>query len=83
MQKELDDTIYELLDPPYMDLRDGFLNALGVEANDVLDKYFITKQEETDAALRQIKQEYNFDDIRETFDEGIVHPKYCWILVKT
>ena len=75
VQKELDDTIYELLDPPNMGVRVGFLNALGVEANDVLDKEFITKQEETDAALQQIKQEYNFDDIRETFDEGIVHPK--------
>ena len=51
-------------------LQDNVQNEL-----DVLDKDFITKQEETDAALQQIKQEYNFDDIRETFDEGIVHPK--------
>ena len=37
VQKELDDTIYELPDMPTLELGDGLLDALGVEANDVLD----------------------------------------------
>ena len=75
MQKELDETIYKLLDLPTLELGNGLLNALGVEANDVLDKEFITEKEETDAVLEQIKEDYNFDDIKDTFDEVIVHPK--------
>ena len=37
VQKELDDTIYELLHPPTLELGDGLLDVLRVEANDVLD----------------------------------------------
>ena len=44
-----------------------------VEANDLLDVYFITKEEENDAVLEQIKEDYNFDEIKDTFDKGIVH----------
>ena len=37
VQKELDDTIYELPDPPKLELGDGLLNSLGVKANDTLE----------------------------------------------
>ena len=37
VQKELDDTIYELPDPPKLELGDGLLNTLGVEADDILE----------------------------------------------
>ena len=44
-----------------------------MEANDLLDSGFITWQEEQDAVLDQIKEDYNFGDIKDAFDEGIVH----------
>ena len=37
VKKESDDTIYELPDPPKLELRDGLLNTLGVETDDILD----------------------------------------------
>lgn len=48
-------------------------NYLGVEANYLLDQEFITKQEETDAVLEQIKEDYNFENITDAYDDGIVH----------
>ena len=69
VQKELDDTIYELPDMPTLELGDGLLDALGVEANDVLNSQFVTKKEEEDVALEEIKEEYNFDAINDVFDE--------------
>ena len=36
--EELDDTIYELPDPEQLELSDGLLYVLGVEADDVLDQ---------------------------------------------
>ena len=75
VQKELDDTIYKLPDISILELGDGLLNALGVEANSVLDSQFITKKEEEEVALEKIKEEYNFDAIKDAFDEGNVPPQ--------
>ena len=55
---QIDDSIYKLPDQNHLELGDGFINVLGVEANDLLDSNFITKQEEN-VALEQIKQDYN------------------------
>ena len=57
---------------PTLKLGDGLLDALGVEANNVLDSWFITKKEEEDVALEKIKEEYNFYAIKDAFDEGDV-----------
>ena len=50
-QKELDDTIYELPDPPKLELGDGLLNSLGVKANDTLEQKFVNKKQQENAAL--------------------------------
>ena len=75
VQKELDDTIHELPDIPTIELGDGLLDALGVEANNVLENQFVTKKEEEDIALEKIKEECNFDAIKDAFDEGDVPPQ--------
>ena len=54
VQKELDDTIHELPDIPTIELGDGLLDELGVEANNVLENQFVTKKEEEDIALEKI-----------------------------
>ena len=46
---------------------------MGLEANDLLDSNFITPQEKNGAVLEQIKQDYNFDEIKDTFDQGIAY----------
>ena len=42
-------------------------------ANDLLDSDFITKQEENNVILDQIKQDYNFDEIKDTLGQGTIH----------
>ena len=53
---------------------------MGVEANDLVDTNIITKEEENDPILEQIKQDYNFDEIKDALDEGIVHEsvEFLW-----
>ena len=54
VQWKLDDMIYELPDPPKLELGDGLLNPLGVEADDILELQFVDKKEEQDAVIEQI-----------------------------
>lgn len=70
---QIDDTIYELPEQSNLELGDALIDSLGVKANDLLNSNFITKQEENDAALEQIKQDCNFDEIKDTFDQGNIH----------
>ena len=46
MSIQIDDTIYELPKPPDLELGSGLVDTLGVEANDLLNADFITKEEE-------------------------------------
>ena len=74
VQQELGDTIYQLPNPPKLELGDGFLNLLGVEADDILEQKHINKKQEKDAVLEQIKEDYNFDNIKDTFyDSAVPH----------
>ena len=70
---QIDDSICELPDQPNLELGDGSINTLGVEANDLLDSNFITKQEKNDVILEQIKQDFNFDEIKDTLDQGTLY----------
>ena len=72
VQKELDDTIHELPDPPKLELGDGLLNTLRVKADDILDQEFVNKKQQEDEVLEQIKEEYNSDEIKNAFDEGTI-----------
>ena len=46
------------------------LNLLGVEADDILEQKVVNKKQQEDAVLKQIKEDYNFDEIKDAFDEG-------------
>ena len=56
---QIDDTIYELPEQPDLELANGLIEPIGVEANDLVDTNIITKEEENDPILEQIKQDYN------------------------
>ena len=79
-KKQIDDSIYELPDHVQLELGDGLIDNLGVEANDLFDAGNITRQEEEDILVEQIKEDYNFDDIKDAFDEGIVHENVYFFL---
>ena len=68
----MDEKIYELPEPPKLELGDGLLNTLGIEADDILEKESVNKNQLEDETLKQIKEEYNFYEIRDVFDKGTV-----------
>ena len=51
---------------------DGLIENLEVAAGDLLDAKNITKQEEEDVVLEQIREEYGFENIKDAFDDGYV-----------
>ena len=71
VQKQLDDKIYELPDDsPRLELGDGCANLS--EADDVLDEKLLNKKEIEAVTLEKIKEEYDFDEIKDAFDEAAV-----------
>ena len=69
---EIDNKIYELPDLPKLELGDGLLNTLGVEAEDILDDQFVNPKQLEEKTIEQIKEEYNFDEIKDAFDRAAV-----------
>ena len=67
-QLAIDDALYELPDNPELKLRDGLIDTLGNDAEDLFQIDNITKEEEEDLVLEKIKEEYGFEDIKEAFD---------------
>ena len=67
-----DDALYKLLENPNLELGDGLVENLGTTAEDIFQVDNITKEEEEDVVLEKIKEEYGFEDFKETFDKGKV-----------
>ena len=45
---------------------------LGAEADDILDEKFVNKKKQEDEALKNFKEEYGFEEIKDASDEGSV-----------
>ena len=68
--EEIDEKIYELRDPPKLELGDGLANVLSAEAEDILEDNFINSKKLEDDALENKKEEYGFEEIQDVFDEA-------------
>lgn len=67
-----DDFFYELLeDMPDLELGDGLLQTLGTNAEDLFNTEAppLTKEEEEDEILKNLKEEYGFEDIKNPMDK--------------
>ena len=69
---KIDDKIYEISDLPKLEQGDGLANVLGPEAEDILKEKFVNPKELEYETLEKIKEEYNFDEIKDAFDEASV-----------
>ena len=69
---QIDNSLYDFPEHVELEPRDGLIGNFGVEANDLLDTKTVTKQEEEDFVLEQRKKDYNFDEIKDAFDEEAV-----------
>ena len=67
-QVAMDDTLYELPDNSELELGD----PLGNTAEDLFQVDNITKEEEEDVILEKIKEEYGFEYLKDSMDEGKV-----------
>ena len=55
---------------PELALGDGLIQSLGVETEDLFDKNAPpTKKEEEDEVLKNLMDEYKFEDIKDSMDE--------------
>ena len=68
-QLAIDDIFYELPDNSELELGDALIENLGTTAEDVFQVDKITKEEEEDLVLEKIKEEYGFEDTKESMDE--------------
>ena len=73
VQEELDDTIYELPDLPKLELGDGLLNTLDVQADDILKQKFVNEKQQEDAVLKQIKEEYTLMKSKTPLMKALFH----------
>ena len=69
---EIDNEIYESPHLPKLEVGDGLLNTLGAEAEDILEDQFVNPKELEEKKIEQIKEEYNFDEIKDAFDHAAV-----------
>ena len=60
---------------PDLELGDELINTLGTEAQSLFDKEFLTKKEEEDEVLKNLMEEYNIENIRDTMDETAQVPE--------
>ena len=67
-QITINDTLYELPEHTALELGDVLIENLGVAAEDLVQIDNVTKEEEA-LILEKVKEEYGFDDIKESFNK--------------
>ena len=67
--------IYEIPEPPKIEIGDPLLNVLSTDAEKTLEDDYIKDKIVQDKILEQTKEEYNFDEITDAFDDGKIPPQ--------
>ena len=83
-QKDIDDFLYELPEKkmPELEFGDGLLNSLGTSAKTIFDDSIPTQKEEEEEIFKDIFDEYNIEDIKNTMDEkGEFQKVYIFFMV--
>ena len=70
--------IYKIPDPPKIEIRDPLLNILSTDAEDILKYNYVNDKVLEDKTIEQIKAEFNFDDIKDAFDNTLDRVYKCW-----
>ena len=71
----IDTVIYELPHPPKIEIGNLLLHVLTTEAEGILEDDYVNDKVIQEKTIEQIKDEYNFDDIKDAFDEGKIPPQ--------
>ena len=75
-QQEIDDFLYELPETkPDLELGDGLINSLGIDAQSLFDKDSLIKKEEEDEVPKKFMEECDIENIKDTMDESAQVPE--------
>ena len=70
-------------DPPKIELGDPLLNSLSTEAENILEDDYVNDKNVEQKTIEQLKDEYNFDEIKDAFDGGAVSHKLSFFMEVT
>ena len=73
--ENIDTAIYEIPNPPKIEIRDLLSNILSTDAENILKDDYVNDKVLEDKTIEQIKNEHNFDDVKDAFDDGQVPPQ--------
>ena len=73
--KNNDTEIYEIPEPPELEIDDPLLDFLSTDAEKILNNDCVNDKNLQDKKLEQIKEEYNFDEIKDAFDKVKILPQ--------
>ena len=73
--QDIDTAIYEVPEPPKIEIGDPLLNFLSKDAKGILVDDYVNAEELQYRIVEQIKEEYIFDEIKGAFDEGKILPQ--------
>ena len=82
IKNEIDDLMREIPSSTRLELSDGILNFLN-DAEDIINKDLIREKDLEEKVIEDIKREHNFEDIKNTLDEGYVHEILEFFTVET
>ena len=73
--EDIDTAIYEMTKIPQLDIVDPLLNFFSIDAEKSSTDDYVNAKKLQDKTLEQIKEEYNFDEIKDAFDVGKIFPQ--------
>ena len=71
-----ENALNEVPELPERELGDSLINVLSTKADKILQDDYINDNVLNDKTIEEIKDEYNFDQIKDTFDAGKVPPQF-------
>ena len=74
--EHIDNALKEVPEPPEIELGDSVKKFLSTKADKILQDDYINDNVLNDKTIEEIKDEYNFDQIQDTFDTGKVPPQF-------
>ena len=69
IKHEIDELMKNIPSPSHFEFSDEIVNVLS-DAKDVINNDFVKVEKLDDNGLQDIKEKYNFDDIKNEFDDG-------------
>ena len=69
--EDIDTAIYEISEPPKLEIVEPLLNFLSADAENILTDDCVNDKELQDKTLEQIKEENKFDEIKNASDKDV------------